>query len=145
MEEEFKNMDETPNNIGAVDDIGIEMLKEQLVSLEKEEETYRENIESAMKVYDNYKKQWDIDEELFKLELENFGIKEEAKKNLVHFIPRFWELQKIKFEYKIRQETFTANQYLDTQTDLIEEANNQLKIVLEQKAKVQAQLDEVAK
>ena len=110
--EEYKNSKGTSNDVGILDDVGIDMVKNQLLSLYAEEDAFVQMEATAKESSENYKKQWVIDERLLTLQLENFGMIESAKTHKVHEIQEFWDLQKEQFSFKVRHETFNAEQQL---------------------------------
>ena len=127
--EEFVNKEGTDNHVGVSDDIGKEMLQNQIDSYKEELKSYKEAVSQAEKSIKNYNDQWLIDKELMDLELENFGRKPEHCVMKVHDLPRFWELQKEKFKYTIRQEVFKAESYLDQQEVIKNKALEQINII----------------
>jgi len=140
--ENGNNIEGTPNTIGELDEVGLDMLKEQVLALESEEKAYIDNLEEAKKTYDNYNAQWEVDKRLHELQLENHGLDPSKYSHKVHFIPEFWELQKKKYEYVVREDTFRAEQFLSKQLDLIAEGRKQLEIVQKNLADVRKQLEE---
>jgi len=123
---DYVNEAGTSNEVGVTDEIGKDLIKNQLLSLYAEEEAFVKARENALEGLENYEKQWLIDKELLELQLNNFGMLDSAKTHIVHTIPRFWELQKEQFGYKVRQETFQAEQTIKSFEREVETADKQL-------------------
>lgn len=125
--ETFVNDEKGSNEVGVKDDIGLDMIKRQLGALLVEEEAFVEALEQGEKSYENYQKQWDIDKRLFELQLEHFGLEEKNYTHKLHSVPEYWDLEKTKFEYKVKQETFSAEQrlkqYEEEQTNALKRLN----------------------
>jgi hypothetical protein len=140
--EEFVNKEKTENHIGVVDDIGKDMLQSQIDSYKEELDSYYEAVIDADKSIENYNNQWIIDKRLMELELENFGRREEHYVMKVHTIPEFWELQKSKFRFTIRQEEAKAENYLQSQLNLREKALERITVIESNLKKAQERLEE---
>ena len=143
VEKEFKNELETPNEVGVCDDIGIDMIKRNLGAVLDEQDAYAEAVEVAMKSYENYKVQWDVDNRLFQLELENFG-KIDADKctHKIELVPEFWELQLKKKEFAVRQETYSAEKRMAGLLEDVANSQERLESLNEQAVKLTASLKE---
>lgn len=98
----------TENEVGVTDDIGVDILTQQVINLYEEQEAFRIGKETAIKNKENYSIQWDIDKQLQELQLEHFGMTEEGKTHKIHNVPEFWDLQKRKFEFEVRMERVKA-------------------------------------
>lgn len=142
---EFKNSKNSDNNIGVMDDIGVQMAKDQLIAHEKEIEACEEALVELEKDYNNYNDQWQIDKRLFELELEHFGKREEHITHKVELIPEFWELQKKKQEYRVRMETHNAEEHLKAIRKQQEALNKQLEIAHKNKVVIEQKLKEAEK
>jgi len=141
MEKEFKNELNTPNEVGIMDDMGIDMVKRNLGAVLDEQKAYAEAVEVAQKNYDNYKKQWDIDKRLFELELENWGKIEGEATHKIELVPEFWELQKKKKEFAIRQETFSAEQRMKGFLEDVKNSQERLELLNEQEKELTLKLE----
>ena len=134
--EDYVNNTESSNDVGVTDTIGKDIIKNQLLSLYAEEEAFIKAEKNAVEGLENYMQQWDIDKELLNLQLDNFGMLDSAKTHLVHEIPRFWELQKEQFRFKVRQETFQAEQTIkgfEKELDTAKKQLDRLKVAIEEK------------
>lgn len=140
--EEFKNKNSTDNHIGVKDEIGKDMLLSQKESYMEDLDNYYEAVIQADKNYENYYDQWVIDKELMDLQLEHFGKDESQYTHKVHNLPRFWELEKQKFVYTIRQETAKADAYLAQQLEVREKALERIDIILKNLKEVNERLEE---
>jgi len=110
--EEFVNKAGTDNHVGVSDDIGREMQEAQKVKYEDELEAYQEEVAQIDRDIENYNAQWLLDQEEMQLQFDNFGMIEEKITHKVHLLPRFWEISRLKYAYKMRQEEHQAQQYL---------------------------------
>ncbi len=133
---EFKNNNGTDNHIGVVDEIGKEMLKE-------EREAYEEAFKNVEKDIENYEKQWKIDRELMQLQYDNFGMDEKKYTHKIHFVPRYWELEKEKFSYQIKMEEFKAEKFLEQKNIELEKAVERIAIIDKQLEEVEKRLGEI--
>lgn len=139
-DEGFKNELGTDNQVGIKDDIGTDLINEQIKSYEKELQDTQKALDGQKKGLANYSEQWAIDKRLMELELEHFGKPEDAYSHNVHKVPEYWELQKKKFEFKVRWDTKQAEaaiegyekqieiyeKNIERLTKLLEEAKNNL-------------------
>jgi len=133
MEKEFKNELNTSNEVEVMDDIGVSMVKQNLAAVLDEQEHYAEAIKVAMAAYDNYNEQWIIDKRLFELEMDNFGKIDDSKAtHKIELIPEFWELQKKKKGFSIRQETYSAEKRLEGMMSDVTSSQDRLKALNEQ-------------
>ena len=142
MTKEFKNELNTPNEVGVMDDIGVDMVKRNLGAVLDERKAYEEAVVVAQKNYDNYKEQWDIDKRLFELELENWGKIDDKYTHKIELVPEFWELQKKKKEFAIRQETYSAEKRMQGFLDDVKNSQERLELLNEQVVKLTEQLEE---
>ena len=138
----FVNNDGTDNHVGESDELAIEMLQNQKTNYEQELEAYEENVKQIQKDIDNFKVQWDIDKELYQIQLDNFGVKDEHKTHLAHDLPRFWELQKKKFEFQVREDTFRSERVLEGKEFEMSKAKERIATIKEQLAEVNKKLGE---
>ena len=139
---EFENNAGTDNHIGVSDDIGKEMLASQKEEYEKELEAYQGALEQIDKDVANYTDQWLLDKEEMQLQYDNFGLLDDKFSHKVHTIPRFWEIQKEKFMYKIRQETHQAEQWLNQKAIEKEKAIERIDIIKKNLERVSNELEE---
>lgn len=95
------------SEVGLDDEYSKQIAEANKESLVKQKELFEKTIEEADKDYDNYNKQWAVDKELYDLMLEKFNYVGEAK-FAYEQDPRFWELQKEKFKYKMRMDVHMA-------------------------------------
>jgi hypothetical protein len=138
----YQNDAGTDNEVSVMDDIGIGMVKQQLGALLIEEEVFVEAIDVSKSNYDNYNNQWVIDKRLFELQLEHFGLQEQHYTHNLHLVPEYWDLEKEKFMYKVRQETFSAEKRLKQYEEELANAINRLAIIREEIPKKVAKLEE---
>lgn len=136
--EEFENKNGTDNHVSNVDELGKEMLLAQKEKYVEELDNYYDQVINITKSIENYNDQWIIDKELMKLQYDNFGKDESQFTHKVHKIPRYWELEKEKFSYTIRQEEFKAKSYFDEQEAMY-------KVAIARIESITKNLDEVSK
>ena len=145
MAEEFENKKGTSNYMEVVDEEDIETLKAQIEAVNSELEAFEEKRLDAVKLKERYETQWAVDKEEMTLQLEHFGMPEEKYTHKIHFVPRFWELQKKKFEFKVEEQTKQAESWIDGQTRIIEEFDNSILTIKKQQEELKKQLEEVEK
>lgn len=139
----YENKEGTSNEIGVLDDIGIDMLKNQVVSLYAEEVAFELGLQNAVEGKENYEVQWKIDEELLDMQYNNFGMLKESYTHVIHTMPRFWDLQKEQFSYKVRQDKVLAESQLQGYDKEIEAATNQLEHIRGKIADLTKQLNDL--
>ena len=128
------NMEEQVNEqIGVKDELGQEILDEQIKNLKTEIDLFKKNIEQVEKSKKNYEDQWIIDKELFALKHAEFEPLESALKFKFELNPRYWELVKQKQAYEIRHHTHMAegqiegyNKQLEALQEQLDSANTEL-------------------
>ena len=145
MEEEFVNKKETSNYVDVQDEEDIEMLKNQVEAIESELLAFEEKAEDAVKLKARYEEQWAVDKEEIDLQLEHFGMPESNYTHKIHYIPRFWELQKIKFQYKVESQIAVAEGWMEGQDAIIKQYEEQIVMIKEQFETVKNQLVEANK
>lgn len=116
------------------DELGSEMINHMVKQLSEELAGHKKNIERSKADYENYKIQWDIEDELYRMQLEGDNVEYVNPERNMHKNPRFWELQKKIIGFKYREEKHKAEQYLQ---GLL----NNIKASEEQVTTIQAQLD----
>jgi len=126
VKQAYVNQEGTSNELAIKDEIGIDMLKNQLVSLYAEERAFEIGLKNAEEGLENYSTQWKVDEELLDMQLDNFGMLDSAKTHKIHEMPRFWELQKEQFGYKVRHEKVSAEGQIIGYNKEIEVASTKL-------------------
>lgn len=104
MVEEYKNAKGTDNEVGATDETAVEMIQTQVKNIYDERAAFVQALDNAQKGLDNYVPQAEIEHRLQDLQLEHFGLKDEHKTYLIHDVDEFWELEKKKFEYQVREQ-----------------------------------------
>jgi tryptophan 2,3-dioxygenase len=108
--------------IGVIDDLGVDSLKELQTTIERELEMYNEEIESLAREKKNYKDQWDIEDEMYQIRLSgNVKIQPDF---VYEDNPRYWELVTKMVEYKYRQEKHLAEERIadfDRRADIMRE------------------------
>lgn len=144
IETGYVNEAGTSNEVGVTDDIGVNILKRQEKSLLDEKKAYEEGLESAEKGLDNYERQWVIDKRLMELQLENFGMLESSYSHKIHTLPEYWELEKQKYSYKVREETFVAEKHIDSYKEQIAKSKERLVKIDEELKAVRKQIEEVS-
>ena len=145
MAEEFENKKGTSNYMEVVDEEDIETLKAQIEAVNSELDAFEEKRLDAIKLKERYETQWVVDKEEMDLQLEYFGMPEEKYTHKIHYIPRFWELQKKKFEFEVEEKTKQAESWIDGQEKIIEEFDNSIATIKKQQEELKKQLEEVEK
>lgn len=126
---EFENNAGTDNHVGVSDNIGKEMLESQKAKYEEEVEAYKEAVEQIDRDVENYLKQWNIDKRIMELQFDNFGKDEEQFSLKVHKIPEYWELEKEKYTYYMRQEAYKADKWFDQKNTEKMKATERIEII----------------
>ena len=137
----YENKNGTPNEVGVTDELGVEMIKQQLLNLYAEQKAFEEGLETAVANLENFEKQWKIDKELYDLQMEHFGLNEDKYTHKVHFVPKYWELLKEQFYYsKVRPETFQSEKMIESYKSEIEVSEKRLVSLAEEILTVSKQL-----
>lgn len=108
----FANDAGTNNNVGVIDDLGMDIIAEQIKNYKAEKEQYEQALLEIDKSKENYQKQWAIDKEIMALQLEHFGKNEKDFTHKIHYLPRYWELEKEKYSFNVHSETIKAEQQM---------------------------------
>lgn len=87
------------------DDLGQQIIDEQISSLVREIKLFSKEKEDTQKSLDNYKTQWNVQKRLYEIMLDGDNIESVTPKIKYEKIPEFWELQKQMLGFKIRQDT----------------------------------------
>lgn len=140
MDEKFVNKEGTDNHVGEKDEMGLEILQVQKEKYEEEMAAYEEAVENYEKNIANYSEQWEVDKALMQKQLDHFGMIPEKVTHKIHLDPEYWELEKKKYGFRVRQETFQAEQYLKKQEQEMENAKKRIEIIKEELAKVLEQM-----
>lgn len=110
------------DNVQIQDEIGKDIIAEQIKALEREIKGFEENKQSLIDAKANYIPQWDIDKEIYEIMIE--GHKKIEPTHYFEQNDRYWELRRKQLEYKYRSDKFTAESRIkgyDTQLQMIEE------------------------
>jgi len=144
MKMEYKNKEGTSNNVGVTDDIGVDMLKKQVLNLYAEETAFQGGLEAAEKNLENFSKQWAIDKRLYELQLDNWGLLDEHRTHKLHMVDEYWELSKEQFYYnKVRPDTFQSEKLIEGYIDEIKTSNERLSAIAEELINVKKQLSDL--
>lgn len=135
METKIEENTNVDSSVGLKDDaLGKEIIEEQKKQLETEKDVFVKNIAEVEKTKKNFEKQWEVDKEIYEIIESDFGLIEPVHKYQQN--PRYWELQKKKFEFQKRQDTFMAEAKL-------KEFDRQILILQEQLDSASKKLEEV--
>lgn len=116
--------EEQDNDPKCKDALGKEIVEATKEQIQKELDLFESRVKDVEKAKENYQKQWDIDKEIYEICLKDFGLINPQHKYQEN--PRYWELQKEKFKYQIRQDTFMAEQKLKSFDTQLKEIQDQV-------------------
>jgi len=137
----YTNKEATPNGVGVTDELGVNMLKKQLLNFYAERDAFVQGKEQATKNLENFEKQWNIDKRLYELQMENWGLLDEKKTHKIHLIDEYWELAKEQFYYsKVRPDTFQSEKLIEGYKDEIITADKRLQSIAEEILNIKKQL-----
>jgi DNA repair ATPase RecN len=115
------------SSIGIQDELGKEALEQQKVALERELKVFTENKEGLIKGKENYLKQWEVDKRLLELQLEGDNIRPLEPKTKLETMDEYFELVKQMIAFKLRFDTFQAEQQIEGYDKQIEAMEEQIK------------------
>jgi len=129
------------NEIGIKDDeLGQEIMKEHIEHLEKEIEMFKQNLIDLEKSKTNFKEQWDVDNRIYEIFLNEDSIRTIEPKYKYELTDEYWELRKKQLFYKYRSDKFMAEAKLkefdrnyESVTEQLKSSEEQLKEVLGEK------------
>lgn len=121
-------MEEDKNYVGIKDEIGKEIIESQKESLKVEIQTFEEGLKNVLEAKKNYEDQWLVDKEVYELLLEGDNLKSLNPTQKFQTIDRYWELQKLKLQYKYREDKFLAEQRLKGYDEKIKEIQEKLEL-----------------
>ena len=140
----FENKDKTSNNVAITDELGVDMIKGQLVSLYEERSAFEKGLDHAEKNLKNFTDQWAIDSRLYQLQLDNWGLKDEHKTHKIHDSEEYWELAKQQFfNSKVRPDTMSSEQMITGYNDEIETSTKRLTSIAEEILVIKKQLKDL--
>jgi len=108
------------------DDIGIDSIIGAENSMAKECEMFERQLKALPDTIANYKEQWDIEEKMWNIKLDNFRPVDSQVKMKFELNEEFWECLEAIERYKFRQVKHQAEQQLEMYDKQKEEAYNQL-------------------
>ncbi len=104
---------ETEDNIGIMDDLGKEIMESQKKQLLSELTTFQSNIKEIEKSKQNFKDQWDVDNRIYEIFLEEYNIKKLNPEFKYEESNEYWDLRKKQLEYKYRQDKHMSESRLE--------------------------------
>jgi len=122
-----KANDKVESDIAIKDAIGKEIVETNKKQLKSEIDTFEKNIISAQKALKNYQDQWELDKELWEIQLKDMDCAQIEPVFHYHKNPRFWELIKKKKEYQYRFDEHNANAKLTEYTAQMKQLEDELK------------------
>lgn len=140
----YENKNKTPNEVGITDEIGVDLIKDQLLSLYDERKAFEDGLDTAEKNLENFEKQWNIDKRLYELQMENWGLIEDKKTHKIHLIDEYWDLSKEQFYYgKVRPDTFQSEKMIESFNKEIETAKERLAGIADEIINIKKQLKDL--
>jgi len=121
------------NTLITDDEVGREIVQTQIESLTREMEGFLDNKKQLQEAIDNYKPQWEVDDELYKLMIA--GQKKIEPQFEFERDPRYWELRTKQLESKYKMDKFMAESRLaeyDRQMKLLDEQIDSAKTKLKE-------------
>ena len=112
------------DNVEIMDELGQEIVAEQLKSLHRELSGFEDNLKQVLEAKENYEPQWEIDKRLYEIMIEGhrkIEAQHEFEKN-----DEYWELRKRQLEYKFRQEKHLAESRINGYNIQIEALTKQV-------------------
>ncbi len=104
---------ETQNNAVVEDELTQEIVESNIKQLEAEIKQFKNNLDQIEKSRKNYKDQWEIDKELYEMQLDGDNFHLVTPTHNYQKLPRYWYLVKQKIEYKFKEEVHMANARLE--------------------------------
>lgn len=107
------NNKDMPTEVAIQDEAGQEIMKAQAEDLQREIDLFKKNLTDLDKTEANFKEQFDIDVEINSIIMDGDNMKPLVPKTKFEESERFWELQKIKHGFTIRQQNHLGTQQLE--------------------------------
>jgi septal ring factor EnvC (AmiA/AmiB activator) len=113
------------DEVGIMDEFGIDAVKAAIENLKVEIEVFEQNIVQLKKDKENFEVQWECDKRVYDMVINN--LKKITPEFEYETLPGYWECKKIQYQFKYRQDKHLSESKLKQYESGIEANTSELK------------------